>query len=62
MSKTRKPNKKVKTSRCGGKKERRSEDGIYTSCPGDQLGLAHGDTRGSIYDSKVIFFEGSWGE
>lgn len=29
---------------------------------GSQLGVAHGDTEGSTYESKIIFFGGSWGK
>lgn len=28
----------------------------------NQLGVGHGDTEGNTYESKIIFFGGSWGK
>lgn len=43
-------------------KESGSEDDIYIFGLGKQLGVVYRDIRESIYDSKVIFFGGSWRE
>ena len=50
----------VATGCGGGRKEEWSD--THISGLDDQLGVAHGDTEGSSYESEIISFGGSWGK
>ena len=49
------------TTGCGGGKKEELSD-THISGLDNQLGVAHGDTEGSTYETEIIFFGGSWGK